>query len=99
MVTPDYASLHPGYEAAANHRQSCPTRSSACASPLSEKTSVVAVPRAEPPLMVASLPLRMASTSRASSAAFLTQAPSPCVYMVYEAPPISSVASEFGLKP
>ena len=36
----------------------------------------------------------MASTMRASSAAFLIHAPSPCVYIAYLAEPISTVVSE-----
>src|SRR3979490_2393213 len=94
------AARKPSSKADDSHqRHSWPTLSSACARPLSENTSAVAVPRADVPLMVRSVPLRMESTRRVSSAAFLTQAPSAWVYMEYVAPPISSVASELGLKP
>ena len=44
-----------------------------------------------------SAPRRMVSTMRASSAAFLIQAPSACVYIAYFVEPISTVASEPGL--
>src|ERR1700722_9320875 len=55
---------------------SWPTRSRACASPLSENVSVDCVPLAETPFTTALWPARMASTICASSAAFLIQAPS-----------------------
>src|SRR5580698_5213359 len=58
------------------HLHSWPTRSRACASPLSENVSVDCVPLAETPLTTALWPARMASTICASSAAFLIQAPS-----------------------
>src|SRR6185437_8876732 len=61
--------------------QSCARRSSAWARPLSEKVSVVSVPLADTPLTTASADLRIASTIRSSSAAFLIQRPSPWVYI------------------
>src|ERR1700754_2831925 len=76
--------------------QSCASRSSACDNPFSEKVSVVSVPLADIPLTVTSAALRMASTIRSSSAAFLIQRPSPWVYMAKEAPRTSSVDSEPG---
>ena len=68
------------------------------ARPLSEYVSVVLVPRPDTPLTTRSAPLRMASTSRASSAAFLIQAPSFCVYMAKLAGPISALASDVRLE-
>src|SRR5919201_5863745 len=76
---------------AAYRLQSCASRSSAWDSPFSEKVSVVSVPLAETPLTTTSAERRMASTIRSSSAAFLIQRPSPCVYIAYAAPPTSSV--------
>src|SRR3977135_1965482 len=61
--------------------QSCASLSSAWASPFSENVSVVSVPFAETPLTTTSAALRMASTIRSSSAAFLIQRPSPWVYI------------------
>src|SRR5581483_5373022 len=81
-----------------DYRHSCATRSSACEIPLSENVSVVWVPLEVVALITASDPLRMASTSLASSAAFLIQAPSFWVYMAKLAPATVAVASEFGLK-
>ena len=57
------------------------TRSSAWEMPFNEYVSVVLVPWVDTLLMTSSAPLRMASTICASSAAFLTQAPSFWVYM------------------
>src|SRR6187399_1987462 len=75
----------------ANQRlQSCATLSRAWASPFSEKVSVVSVPLADMPLTVTSADLRIASTMRSSSAAFLIQSPSPWVYIAYDEPPTSS---------
>src|SRR5215813_10974642 len=76
---------------------SCSILSSAWARPLSEYWSVDVVPRPEVPFTVRSAPLRMASTMRASSATFLIQAPSFCVYIANLAGPISAVASEVDL--
>src|ERR1700694_665764 len=66
---------------AAYRLQSCASLSSAWDRPFSENMSVVSVPLADTPLMVASAALRMASTIRSSSAAFLIQSPSPWVYI------------------
>src|SRR5262249_25768256 len=74
-------------------------RSSAWASPLSEYLSVLWVPLADVPFTTRSPLLRMASTMRASSAAFLIQAPSFCVYMENLLPAISTEASLLALKP
>src|SRR5262249_60174624 len=71
--------------------------SSGSARPLSEYWSVDWVPRPEVPFTIKSAPLRMASTMRVSSAAFLIQAPSFWVYIANLALPISAVASEFVL--
>src|ERR1041385_528331 len=79
-------------------RHSCATRSSAWEIPLSENVSVVAVPLEVWALITASGDLRMASTSRVSSAAFLTQAPSFWVYIGKPPLAIVIVASELALK-
>src|SRR6266699_1779722 len=76
---------------------SCDARSTAWPMPLSENVSVVWVPREVVALITTSAPLRMVSSSLASSAAFLTQAPSFWVYIGKFAPPTATLASEFGL--
>src|SRR3954467_2741938 len=78
---------------------SCDARSTAWPMPLSENVSVVWVPREVVALITRSAPLRMVSSSLASSAAFLTQAPSFWVYIGKFAPPTATLASEFGLNP
>src|SRR5262249_53312965 len=82
-----------GGRAPARYLHSCSILSSAWARPLSEYWSVEVVPRPEVPFTVRSAPLRMASTMRASSATFLIQAPSFCVYIANLAVPTSAVAS------
>ena len=64
---------------------------------LERNWSVDWVPRPDTPLTVSSLPLRMASIMRVSSATFLIQAPSFCVYMANLVVPISALASELAL--
>src|SRR5204862_3427097 len=56
-------------------------RSSACTRPFSEYRSTDCVPRLDVPVTTRSVPLRMVSMRRASSAAFLIHAPSFCVYI------------------
>src|SRR5262249_1604907 len=77
---------------------SCAARSSACEMPFSENVSVVWVPLEVWALITASADLRMVSINRASSAAFLTQAPSFWVYIGKPPPPIVIVASVLALK-
>src|ERR1700686_3931219 len=69
-------------------------RSSAWLMPLSEKVSLVCVPRSDVPFITMSEPLRMASTSRGSSPDCLTQALSFCVYIANLADPTARLASE-----
>src|SRR4030095_4154980 len=84
-------------EGSRRYLHSCSILSSACARPLSEYWSVDWVPRPEVPFTVRSAPLRMASTMRVSSAAFLIQAPSSLVYIANLAVPTWAVASELVL--